>query len=53
MHVAASLNFGLTVMFVVHIFGHISYAILNPAIVITAVIHKFIDIKVRTFYIAT
>ena len=44
--IQASLNFGLTVMFVVHIFGHISFAIINPAIVITAVVNKLIDIKV-------
>jgi hypothetical protein len=41
------LNFGLTVMFIIQIFGHISYAILNPAVAICAVINNLISVKVK------
>lgn len=47
LYVVASVNFGLTVMFVVQSFGHISFAIINPAIVVTAFIHKLINLKVK------
>lgn len=40
------LNFGLVVMLVIQIFGHISLALLNPAVAICAVINKLITIKV-------
>lgn len=40
------LNFGLTVMFVIQIFGHISGAIINPAVTVAALVNKLIDIKV-------
>lgn len=39
-------NFGLTVMLIVQVFGHISLALLNPAVAICAVVNKLISIKV-------
>jgi glycerol uptake facilitator-like aquaporin len=45
--ISAPLNFGLTVMFVIGMFGHISFAIINPAVAVAAVVHKLISIKVR------
>lgn len=47
--IASALHFGLTVMFVIQIFGHISYAIINPAVVIVAVVHRYISITVSSF----
>jgi aquaporin related protein len=47
-----ALVFGLTVMMMIQIFGHISYAIINPSIVITAVVNKVIDIKMAVMYVA-
>jgi glycerol uptake facilitator-like aquaporin len=44
------LNFGLTVMFIIQLFGHISYAIINPAVVIAAIVHKLISIRVRLIH---
>ena len=41
------LNFGFTVMMIVQIFGHISFAILNPAVTIAAVVNKLITVKVN------
>lgn len=43
----APLNFGLTVMMVVQTFGHISFALLNPAVTITAVVYKLVSFKVN------
>lgn len=40
------LNFGLTVMFIVHIFGHISYALINPAVTVAAVVCQLISWQV-------
>lgn len=40
-------SFGLTVMMVIQMFGHISFALLNPAVVICAVINNLISIKVK------
>ena len=48
-NIVAPLNFGLTVMFIIQIFGHISYAIINPAVVIVAVVHRYISITVSSF----
>lgn len=48
-NMVAPLNFGLTVMFIIQIFGHISYAIINPAVVIVAVVHRYISITVSSF----
>lgn len=47
------LNFGLTVMFIVHIFGHISYAMINPAVTIAAVVCQLISWQVSlvTFFL--
>ena len=41
------LNFGLTVMTIIQIFGHISFAILNPAVTICAVVNNLFSIKVE------
>lgn len=41
------LSFGLTVMLIIQIFGHISFAILNPAVAICAVINNLMSIKVE------
>lgn len=41
------LNFGLTVMVIVHIFGHISNALINPAVSVAAVINKMISWQVN------
>ena len=38
--------FGLFVMMIIQTFGHVSYAILNPAIAIVAVVNNLISIKV-------
>lgn len=40
------LNFGLTVMMIIQAFGHISFALLNPAITFTAFVCKLIPYKV-------
>lgn len=40
------LNFGLTVMMIIQIFGHISFALLNPAVNIAAVVYKQITWQV-------
>jgi hypothetical protein len=40
------LNFGLTVMFIIHIFGHISNALINPAVTIAAVVLQMITWQV-------
>ena len=45
--ISGAINFGLTVMIIIQIFGHISFAIINPAIAIAAVIHKMISVKVK------
>lgn len=45
--IAPPLTFGLTVMMIVQMFGHISLAILNPAVAIIAVVFEFISIKVN------
>lgn len=42
----SAINFGFTIMMIVQIFGHISYAILNPAVVVAAVVNKLITVKV-------
>ena len=41
------LNFGLTVMMIIQIFGHVSFAILNPAVTICAVVNNLFSIKVE------
>lgn len=41
------LNFGLTVMMIIQIFGHISFAILNPAVTVCAVVNNLFSIKVN------
>lgn len=40
------LNFGLTVAMIIQIFGHVSYAIINPAVTICAVVNNLFSIKV-------
>lgn len=40
------LNFGLTVMMIIQTFGHISFALLNPAITFTAFVCKLLPYKV-------
>lgn len=40
------INFGLTVMFIIHIFGHISNALINPAVTIAAVVLQMITWQV-------
>lgn len=40
------MNFGLTVMMIIQIFGHISFALLNPAVNIAAVVYKQISLTV-------
>lgn len=40
------ITFGLTVMMIIQMFGHISVAILNPAVAIAAVVYDLISIKV-------
>lgn len=40
------INFGFTVMMIIQIFGHISFAILNPAVTVAAVVNKLITVKV-------
>lgn len=44
---ASALNFGLTVMTIITTFGHISFALLNPAVNIVAVVYNLISIKVK------
>lgn len=39
-------NFGFTIMMIIQIFGHISFAILNPAVTVAAVVNKLITVKV-------
>jgi aquaporin related protein len=43
------LTFGLTVMMVIQTFGHVSMALLNPAVTVCAVINKLLSVKVHTF----
>lgn len=33
-------------MFIIQMFGHISYAIINPSVAIAAIVHKLISVKV-------
>lgn len=40
------LNFGLTVMMIIQTFGHISFALLNPAITFTAFVCNLVPYKV-------
>lgn len=40
------LNFGLTVMMIIQIFGHVSFALLNPAVNIAAVVYNQITWQV-------
>lgn len=42
-----AISFGLAAMYVIQIFGHISFALLNPAVTIAAVVCKLIDLKVN------
>lgn len=44
---APPITFGLTVMMIIQMFGHISFALLNPAVAITAVVYDLISIKVN------
>ena len=44
--ISTVLNFGFTIMMIVQIFGHISFAILNPAVTVAAVVNKLITVKV-------
>jgi aquaporin rerated protein, invertebrate len=41
------LTFGLTVMMVIQTFGHVSMALLNPAVTVCAVINKMLSVKVK------
>lgn len=50
-HQIPALNFGLAVLLVIQIFGHISGAHLNPAVTIGAVFLGVVDYKVSPFYI--
>jgi Major intrinsic protein len=43
--ISTPINFGLTVMMIIQSFGHISYALLNPAVSICAVVNKIISVK--------
>lgn len=43
---APPITFGLTVMMIIQMFGHVSFALLNPAVTITAVVYDLISIKV-------
>lgn len=44
------LAFGLTVAFIIQTFGHISLAILNPAVAICAVVNDIMPISVKIGY---
>ena len=44
---APPFTFGLTVMMIIQMFGHVSFAILNPAVAIIAVVYDLISIKVN------
>jgi len=43
---STAIVFGFTVMMIIQMFGHVSYALLNPAVVICAVFNNLISIKV-------
>lgn len=45
--IAPPITFGLTVMMIIQMFGHVSIAILNPAVAIAAVVYNLISIKVE------
>lgn len=45
--ISTPINFGLTVMMIIQTFGHISFALLNPAVSICAVVNKIISVKAR------
>lgn len=47
--IASPITFGLTVMMIIQMFGHVSYAILNPAVAIIAVVYDMISVKVESF----
>lgn len=42
-------GFGMTIMFIIQIFGHISAAHLNPVITISALIQNLVDLTVSFF----
>lgn len=42
--------FGFTVMMIIQMYGHVSFAILNPAVAIIAVVYDLISIKVDTVF---
>lgn len=44
--IVALLNFGITVMTIIHIFGHVSNALINPAVTIAAVVNRMITWQV-------
>lgn len=44
------LTFGLTVAMVIQIFGHVSFAILNPAVTVCAVVNNLLSIKVKSLF---
>lgn len=44
--IVAPINFGFTVMMIIQVFGHVSYALLNPAVSICAVVNNLISVKV-------
>ncbi|CRK96017.1 CLUMA_CG009457, isoform A [Clunio marinus] len=45
------LNFGFIVLFIVQMFGHISYALLNPSVVICAVVNNLISVKTAILHV--
>jgi aquaporin rerated protein, invertebrate len=47
--IGAPINFGLTVMIIIQTFGHISLAILNPAVTVCAVVNDMISFKVSVY----
>ncbi|CAO1354236.1 unnamed protein product [Diamesa serratosioi] len=51
LEISSIINFGFTIMMIVQIFGHISFAILNPAVTIAAVVNKLITIKMAVAFI--
>lgn len=46
--IVTPINFGLTVMMIIQTFGHISSALLNPAVSICAVVNNIISVKVNS-----
>lgn len=44
---ATPFNFGITVMAIIQTFGHISFALLNPAVNLLAVVYNLISVKVK------